>query len=494
MFRYIVFVVILLQFKNSGLAQFSNPNVVFIAIDDLNDWIGVLNGHPQVLTPNMDRLAKSGTLFANAHTQSPLCNPSRTSVLTSIRPSNSGIYGLAPRYRDTEKTKNVVSLPQYFANAGYKTISTGKILHGGITEGERKTEFQEWGPDGNFGPVPKEKIVKTRLDMVDHPLLDWGVFPLGNQDSLLSDYKTATWAVNKIDELAKQQDQPFFLAVGFHRPHVPLLVTQRWFDLYPLEKVILPPAPPQDRNDIPDFAWYLHWFLPEPRLSWLEANNQWRHKVRAYLASVSFVDAQVGRVLDAIEAGNLSDNTVIVLWSDHGYHLGEKNITGKNTLWERSTHVPLIFSGPGVPANQVCGEAVELLDIYPSLLDLAGLTPNEQVEGISLLSLIQNPNSRRDRPAITTHNPGNHSVKTEEWRYIRYGNGEEELYNVVVDPNEWYNLAHDSEYFSIIHRLKKYLPETSEVLAPGSKHRVLEKRGLDWYWENKRIIFNELIR
>jgi arylsulfatase A-like enzyme len=472
----------------------NRPNVLFIASDDLNDWVGALNGHPQVLTPNIDRLVKRGTLFTNAHTQAPLCNPSRISIMTGMRPSTTGIYGLAPRHRQVERTQDVVTLPQYFAAHGYRSMSAGKVFHGGITPKEREVEFQEWGPDGGHKPFPKEKIVKAPLDMVNHPLIDWGVFP-EHDDSLMDDYKVANWAVEKLEELGESDgEKPFFMAVGFNKPHVPLYATQEWFDLYPEKKVILPHAPEGDRNDVPDFAWNLHWYLPEPRLSWVIENHQWRAKVRAYLATISFMDSLVGRVLDALEAQGLANNTIVVFWSDHGYHMGEKGITGKNTLWERSTHVPLIFAGPGVTAGAKSSQPVELLDMYPTLVELAGLPEKDEIEGLSLMPQLKDADAVRDRPAITTHNPGNHTIRTERWRYIRYADGSEELYDHRHDKEEWANLAANPEYADIKTELAGWLPEEEAPHALGSKHRILENKEGTWYWEGKAIEFSELVQ
>ncbi|WKN42104.1 sulfatase [Tunicatimonas pelagia] len=473
----------------------SPPNVLFIASDDLNDWIGALNGHPQVQTPNIDRLAARGTLFTNAHTQAPLCNPSRVSIMTGLRPTTTGIYGLAPRHRQVERTKDVVTLPQYFAANGYRTMSGGKVFHAGITPEERKVEFQEWGPDGGHVPMPERKIVTAPLDMVNHPFIDWGVYPK-DDETAMDDYKVASWAVDQLKQLGeeKNNEEPFFLAVGFNKPHVPLYTTQKWFDLYPEADVMLPTAPEGDRDDVPDFAWYLHWFLPEPRLSWVIENNQWQAKVRAYLAAISFMDAQVGRVLDALEEQGLDDNTIIVFWSDHGYHLGEKDITGKNTLWERSTRVPLIFAGPGVSVGMQSSQPAELLDMYPTLVALAGLPQQEATEGLSLLPQLKNPDTPRERPAITTHNPGNHSVRSERWRYIRYADGSEELYDHLRDPEEWANLAGNSEYAEVITELAAWLPAEDAPLAPGSRARILVQKDGEWLWEGKPIKFDELIR
>ncbi|MGB3585924.1 MAG: sulfatase [Tunicatimonas sp.] len=470
----------------------NRPNVLFIASDDLNDWVGVLKGHPQVKTPNIDRLAARGMLFTNAHTQAPLCNPSRVSIITGLRPSTTGIYGLAPRHRQIEKTKDAVTLPQHFAANGYRTLSGGKVLHAGITSKEREVEFQEWGPDGGHAPKPEEKLVKEPLDMVNHPLVDWGVYPV-EDEAAMDDYQVASWAV---EQLAREdiREKPFFLAVGFNKPHVPLYTTQKWFDLYPEEDIILPPAPQGDRDDVPDFAWYLHWFLPEPRLSWVIENNQWRAKVRAYLATISFMDAQVGRVLDALEARGLDKNTIVVFWSDHGYHLGEKDITGKNTLWERSTRVPLIFAGPGVSVGAQSSQPAELLDMYPTLVELAGLPAKSGLEGISLVPQLKKADTPRKRPAITTHNPGNHTIRSERWRYIRYADGSEELYDHLRDPGEWANLAKIPEYAEVITELASWIPAEDAPLAPGSRARILVEENGDWLWEGEPIKFGELIR
>ena len=325
----------------AGAAAPERPNILMIAIDDLNDWVGCLGGHPQVQTPNIDRLAARGTLFTNAHCQSPLCNPSRSSILTGLRPSTTGIYGLKPGFRSVSALKEWVTLPQYLAANGYSTFSAGKVYHdGALTPREKAGEIQVWGPAPGM-PRPPEKFVETPDP---NKLVDWGVFPPNDKDQ--ADWMIADAAIERLGSLPS--NQPFFVAAGFRLPHVPCYASQKWFDLYPEASLVMPPVKADDRDDVPTFAWFLHWSLPEPRLSWLEQADQWRPLVRAYLASTSFMDSQVGRVLDALEATGRADRTIVVLWSDHGWHLGEKAITGKNTLWERSTRVPLIFAGPGV--------------------------------------------------------------------------------------------------------------------------------------------------
>jgi choline-sulfatase len=225
--------------------------------------------------------------------------------------------------------------------------------------------------------------------------------------------------------------------------------------------------------DTPRFAWYLHWNLPEPRWSWIQQNHQARNITRSYLASTSFVDSQVGRLLAGLAEAGLKDNTVVVLWSDHGYHLGEKAITGKNTLWERSTRVPLIFAGPGIPAGGRCTEPVELLDLYPTLIDLCRLPARTDLEGLSLLPQITAPQTPRSRPATTTHNPGNHGIRSSRYRYIRYADGSEELYDLQSDPQEWKNLIARPEMAQVLAEHRRWLPKTEAAHAAGSLHRTL---------------------
>ncbi len=338
------------------------PNVLLIAVDDLNDWVGCLGGHPQARTPNIDRLARRGTLFTNAHCQAPLCNPSRSSLLTGLRPSTTGIYSLQPGIRAVEATKDCVTLPQHFAAHGYSTFAAGKVFHdGSIPPRDRAKEFQAWGSTAGM-PLPPKKLVDTPATIRG---MDWGIFPERDEDQ--ADWKIAESAIERLK--SPPPDRPSFVAVGFRLPHVPCFASRKWFDLYPDETLVMPKVKEDDRDDVPEFAWYLHWKLPEPRLSWLKGAGQWRPLVRAYLASISFMDSQVGRVLDALEATGRADDTVVVLWSDHGWHLGEKGITGKNSLWERSTRVPLIVAGPGVAAGARCGRPVELLDLYPTLAE-----------------------------------------------------------------------------------------------------------------------------
>ncbi len=471
--------------SRSGHAAEPRRNVLLIAADDLNDWVGCLGGHPQVSTPNIDRLARRGMLFTNAHCQAPLCNPSRSSLLTGLRPTSTGIYGLLPGIRKVPSLQDHVTLPGHFGGNGYFTATSGKIFHdGSLAAAERTREFQVWGSTAGM-PYPPRKLVHTPDDI---QAMDWGVFPVDDRDQ--ADWKIADSAISHLKGVAK--DRPFFVAAGFRLPHVPCFASQKWFDLYPDATLVMPAVGSDDRDDVPAFSWFLHWKLPEPRLSWLQSQNQWRPLVRAYLASISFMDSQVGGLLDALDATGCASETVVVFWSNHGWHLGEKGITGKNSLWERSTHVPLIIAGPGIQPGSTCTQPVELLDLYPTLVALCGLPVRNGLDGHSLVPQLAEPSAPRPWPAITTHNRGNHTVRSQRWRYIRYADGTEELYDHRVDPNEWTNLASDPRFADIKHDHARWLPVSEAQPAPGSAVRFLNRQEGILYWEGEPIVPGEV--
>jgi arylsulfatase A-like enzyme len=464
---------------------FARTNVLLIAFDDLNDWVRPLGGHPLAHTPNFDRLAARGTTFVNAHAQAVLCNPSRASFLLSRRPSSTGLYALDGWIRDVPALRGQRTLFQHFAAHGYRTLTTGKVFHDAYPPPAARTngtEVEVWGPHGGFQPRPPRKFVATPDP---NPLVDWGAFPARDEDCF--DWGLTSWAVERLREPAAD-GRPFLLAVGLRHPHVPLYAPPRWFELFPLDDPrLLPAARADERAGVPAFAWFLHWRLPEPRLAWLQAAGQWEAKVRAYLASVSYADAMLGRLLDALDAGPHARDTVVVLFSDHGYHLGEKGITGKNSLWERATRVPLLFAGPGVRAGQVCRRPAELLDVYPTLAELCGLPAPAGVEGRSLRPQLRNPRARRDAPALTTHGPHNHAVRTGRWRYIRYADGSEELYDHARDPREWDNLASSPAHARVKARLAEHLPAVNAPPLPGTRVRLVERRDGEVFWEGQVI-------
>lgn len=454
---------ILLQSLCWGIVQAapSRPNVLFISIDDLNDWVGYLGGHPQVKTPHLDRLAARGVYFTHAQTAAPLCGPSRTAIFTGLAPSRTGIYDNNQWFRRVPTLRETVTLPQALQSGGYRTIAAGKLFHTSVQGGQPASEFQETAPQTwvGYGPLPEKKLNYTADPTVQ--LRDWGAFPAKNEEQ--SDYQIANFAIGKLSQPA---DQPFFLGVGFFRPHVPFYVPQEWFDLYPLEKIVMPPAKADDLDDLPPSGRSKSGRSTAFDAQWVKANGKAREIVRAYLACVSFIDAQVGRVLDALDSGPHRDNTIIVLFSDHGFHLGEKEHFGKTTLWERSTRVPLILAGPGIERNRACDRPVSLLDLYPTLVELAGLPARQGLSGRSFARLLRNPEIKWGAPVVTTWREGNHAVRSERWRYIRYRNGDEELYDHANDPHEWTNLAADKKGAAAKGRLREWLPAVDAPTLP----------------------------
>ena len=445
--------------SNAGFAQSTEqPNVLFISIDDLNDWVGCLGGHPQVKTPNIDALAARGINFTNAHCQAPICNCSRVSLLLGKLPSTTGMYFLGPNFRTVEGTRHEVTLPQYFRRNGYHTSSRGKIFHG-------KTDtvsFDHIEPETGWRR-DKNKLRYTLPKT--NPLWDWGQVDV--PDEKQRDYQTAAWAADELPKLAKS-DKPFFLAVGFHLPHVPIYASKKWFDMYPLDQVQLPPSRADDIDDLSEYSQLLTLNPTGPRHSWMKESGEWKHAVQAYLATNSFVDSLVGMVLKGLEASGEADNTIICLWSDHGFHLGEKQRWAKRSLWEETTRVPLIFAGPGIQTGN-CSRAVGLIDIFPTLNELCDLPAMQDLEGRSLIPLLKAPTAIWDHPALTTFGPNNHTLRTENWRYIRYSDGSEELYDHRTDPNEWTNVATEPQHAKLIVNLRRWLPVTNANPLPGSK-------------------------
>lgn len=413
------------------------PNVLLISIDDLNDWTGCLGGHPQAQTPHIDRLAKRGTLFANAHCQSPVCNPSRASMMTGRYPHTSGVYFLNPDLKQAPVLRDLTTLPEAFAAAGYRTLGAGKIFH----TGDKRFFEQYGGNNGGFGPRPQQKISQPH----GHPLWDWGVYPATNEQ--MPDWKASAWAA---EQLAQDHERPFFLAVGFYRPHVPMYAPQEWFDRHPREQIQLPLVNDKDREDLSEYAIDLtNREHVSPEHQWVQSAGQWKHSVQSYLASVTFADHCVGRVLDALDHSSHKDNTIVVLFSDHGFHLGEKQRWAKRSLWEDGTRVPLIVSAPGQEPG-TCYRPAELIDVYPTLLELAGLPADDRQQGQSLVPLIQNPTASWGHPAITSFGPGNFAVRTTRYRYIQYLDGSREFYDHATDPHEWHNLIDQPELADVI--------------------------------------------
>ncbi len=439
------------------------PNVLFIAIDDLNDWVGCYGGHTQVKTPHLDALAGRGVRFANAHCQAPICNPSRVSMLTGLLPSSTGVYFLGPLLRDAPRTRDAETVFQTFRRAGYRLSTIGKIFHGRMSKVDQQSFDVIGRPKRTGKGRPQEKLSYTKPNA--SRLWDWGAWY--DRDDEVPDFQTATWAASELKRLSAQE-KPFFLAVGFSLPHVPLYVPRKWFDLYPRDAVQLPPVRQDDLTDISSYAIKLTHSGAAPRHEWIVSHGEFDHAVQSYLACVSFVDHCVGMLLDALDESGDAENTIVVLWSDHGFHLGEKLRWAKRSLWEESTLSPIIFAGPGIAAGADCTRPVGLIDIYPTLLELCRMPPRNNLEGTSLVPLLRSPSAKWDRPALTTFGPNSHSIRSEDWRYIRYADGSEELYDHRRDENEWNNLATQPRYRSVIAEHAKWLPKVNVAPAPGS--------------------------
>jgi len=471
-----LFVVTLPPARFAQAAEKSPPNVLFIAVDDLNDWIGCLGGHPDTKSPNIskrnvktasslgghpdtkspniDRLAARGVLFERAYCAAPACNPSRAALLTGIAPYKSGVYLNGQPWRPA--MPDAVTLPQLYMKHGYAVWGCGKIFHGRYPDPK---SWQEYLPQRG-DPQPKQRPVNG-IPGTRH--FDWGPVPV--KSKAMSDHQMVDWAIEK---LRSKHDKPFFLACGIYRPHLPWYVPQKYFDMYPLEKVTLPKVKTDDLKDIPPAGRRMA--RPERDHAKVTRHNQWKQAVQGYLASVTFADDQVGRLLDALDKSPHADNTIIVLWGDHGWHLGEKLAWRKFTLWEEADRAPLMMVVPGMTkSGGRCRRAVSFMDIYPTLAELCGLPRGDHLDGVSLRPLVENPAAARDRPAITTHGRLNHAARSERFRYIRYADGSEELYDHETDPYEWTNLADDPKFAERKKQLAAWLPKENAANAKRGK-------------------------
>jgi len=416
----------------------AKPNVLFIAVDDLNHWVGYLGRTPQTKTPNLDRLAARGVAFSRAYCASPSCNPSRAALMSGMRPSTTGVYDNNNDFRPVIPADKC--LPAQFRKAGYVSFGAGKIYHGGF---DRKDEWDDYLK--NEGGYPKP----TGVDGVGTIKFA----PLDCKDQDIPDYKVADYTIEK---LGQKHDKPFFLSCGFHKPHMPWNVPQKWFDMFPLDSIQLPPHLEGDLKDIPPAG--LKMARPEGDHAKILASGRWKEAVQAYLATIAYMDMNLGRVLDALDKSAYKDNTIIVLWGDHGWHLGEKEHWRKFALWEEATRAPLIWVAPGVTRPGVCERPVDFMSIYPTLTDLCGLDTPAHVEGKSIRPLLMNPKAEWAAPAITTYKFNNHAVRTEGWRYIRYADGGEELYDEAKDPLEHNNIAANTEHAARKAEMAKAMP------------------------------------
>jgi arylsulfatase A-like enzyme len=435
-------------------------NVLMISIDDLNDWVGCLGGHPQALTPNVDRLARESVLFTNAHSPAPSCNPCRTAVLTGVAPWRSGVYNNPIKWR--EAMPDVVTLPAHFRQNGYTCRGGGKFFHHYQNDVDGWDtyfpEVQMEFPEGSFAPKGLTYRYKPTNDRWYREFV-WGPFLEEHNEAEHSDQATVNHIIGLLDEIPA--DETFFMNCGIYRPHVPWYVPQKYFDAFPLELVQMPQSVVDDAEDLP--ATIRNRVRRDPYFAALEEAHVHREATQAYLASVLYMDAMVGQVLDALDKSEHADNTIVVFWSDHGYHMGEKQRYRKFSLWDDSTHVPLIIRLP--PAMKMkwakgerCDEAVSLQDIFPTLMELTGIKPMHELDGLSLVPQLIDASKAREAGAVTVNDWNTaYAVRTEQWTYIQRADGEE-LYDRQADPHQWHNLASDPAKRAVMDALAKQIP------------------------------------
>ncbi len=459
----IFFISLFWGFHLSAQNPSSPYNVLFIGVDDLNDYVGFMDGHPQALTPNMDRLAEESVIFTNAHCPAPKCAPSRSALMTGVYPHEE--YVPVPRYfRDVPSLSDVITLPQHFKNNDYTTLSIGKLFH--HWDGDGADIPQSWtfhkslmgDKTGYLNTGPFALPIEESMLYGDPCMLEnnFTVPPIGPIDVPTEDYvetHSARWAAQR---LGSEYNKPFFLSCGFFKPHIPLYVPQEWFDLFEDTDIEFPPINYEDYDDIPEYALNFAYTFQFGKYDECEIKDE---LILAYLANVAYVDYCIGIILDALDNSIYKDNTIVVLWSDHGHHQGEKLHFSKNTLWEESTRVPFLMKIPNYSQNgQRVDSPVNLMDIYPTLTEICNLPPIE-TGGRSLLPLMDDPRNKWDYPSITTLDTFNHSIRTRDWRYIRYKNGSEELYNLPTDPQEWDNLIGAANHQDILDSLSMQLDD-----------------------------------
>lgn len=473
-----------------------SPNVLFIAVDDMNDWIGSHGTTPRALTPNMDRLAERGLNFVNAHTAGIFCAPSRTAIFTGQHASTTGYYDTATYFHGRPDLR---PLQVSFAEAGYKTFGAGKLFHHpegnvdlrGWTEffvrSQRQREsgwpLDSWGDDVPFPDPFPNSIYNKGKQVTGGLFLEWGSVP-NDKEEELADTIRANYAVSK---LKQKHDKPFFLGVGFYAPHFPNYCPQKYFDMYDPEEIQLPDYGQNDLDDLPPTIQRKmtnRGKLHHARLVELDAVDD---AIHGYLACISYADALIGRVLDALEASPYADNTIVVLWSDHGYQHGEKGQWGKHTLWERTSNVPFIWAGPGVAKGKTTDVTVSLIDMYPTFVELCDLPkPPQVLEGVSLANTLADPDAAQDRIVFLPHaTRGEYALMNRDWRYIHNSDGDE-LYDLQTDPNEWFNLAKKAEHAATMASLRARAPK--EFAPPAAKlnaKKNLVIEGNTFRWEKK---------
>lgn len=445
---------VFLPLRESQAATERPMNVLFLVADDLNSWLlGDTNRYAgKVVAPNIRRLAESGVVFNRAYTAAPVCSPSRTAMLSGVRPWQSGVYDNGVDIDASVALKAAKPMPTLFKETGYYVASYGKIGHGW----DFRKSCDDYKPHKR-DPIPPGApfLPFTRGEQ------DWGPTHLPEEKMNDTSYADAA-----IAQLQKKHDRPFFVACGVFHPHMPWYVPQKYFDLFPIEEVTTPALLKNDLDDVPPLGVK----ITEGKSKFVQqvlANGLHKQAVQAYLATTAYADAQLGRVLDALEKSPYRDNTIVVMMSDHGFHLGEKNHWQKSTLWEEATHCLLMLRVPGMTqAGGRCERFVSLQDIYPTLAELCGLKPPQPLEGRSLTPLLKQPDADWMSTAITAFSERFISIRTEQFRYIRYRDDQEELYDCSKDPHEWHNQAANPAYADVLAELRAAVPPLAQMARP----------------------------
>lgn len=460
---------------NAGLFSKTNlnkPNVLFITIDDMNDGISLFGKDKPFKTPQIEALAKRGVFFSRAYCASPACNPSRAATLTGLRPHKTGIYGNKTDWRGA--TIEHSTIPEYFRKHGYYTAGFGKIYHhqsdGAFNDPKAWHTFKKM--DAQY--MPKKKLNGAR--QYGSRNTDWGGWPKDEQEHRTIDFKSVGYAIDILKQKQppspSAQGKPFFLACGIFKPHSPFFAPPKYHKQYEAT-LTLPIRKHDDWNDLPSGATNLmnpkKWFWKGMMKLDKQKPGSYRNFVHAYAACCSFADASVGRLLKALDESEYADNTIIILWSDHGFHLGEKDHIEKFALWEKANHIPFIIVDPrnNDSAGKVCHQPIDMTTIFPTLIELCGLPKYDKLHGRSAVDLIEKPSSTWNQPALMTYGFKNHAVRTERWRYIQYADGTEELYDHANDPDEWTNLAGNESYTAVIAKHKKWIPTENEAPKPN---------------------------
>lgn len=470
------------------------PNVIFFATDDLNDWVGPLDSPIRAKTPNLDRLAARGVTFTNAHTAGIYCSPSRTALFTGRHPSTTGVYETQIYFREHPGLR---PLQVALQEAGYSTWGTGKLFHhpAGFVDLRGWTEFHvrsqaqresgwpvdSWRQGAPLpDPVPYSRFTRERRGTANRSFMEYA--PLPNEvEKDMADTIQTDWA---IDVLKRSHDKPFFLALGLYAPHDPNYAPKKYFDLYPLDEIRLPPIKDDDSADLPPAVRRAMDRRKETIHEPLEEMGLTKEVLQAYLACISYADAMLGRVLDALEASPHFDNTIVIFWSDHGYHLGEKGHWGKRTLWERTSNIPFIWAGPGVARGAKVGTTVSSIDLYPTLAELCRLAPDSGLEGESLAATLRNPGGAKDRNVLICDvRPGGYAIVNRQWRYIHYADGTEELYDLAADPHEWFNLAGEARHRAVMDGLRRSAPAKFAPAGTDASELRLVPEGERFRWE-----------